>query len=104
MVESRRGATARLAYAGGFSSFRPLRLLVPGSRGERRGHGLGDRGIGADFVDGGRNGALPGVEVGDQGSALAHHDPALVSGEAGGSAITLTTERHRLIADWQRLP
>src|SRR5882762_3616676 len=65
------------------------RLLVPGSRGERRGDGLSHGCVGTDFGDGRWNVALPRIEVGHHGSALTHDDPALVARQAFGAAISL---------------
>src|SRR5437870_11120719 len=79
-------------------------LLVPGRGREIGRDGLGHGRVGPDFGNRRRNAALPGVEVRHQRSALAHHNTALVTGQAAGAAIPLAPYRHRFVADLQRLP
>src|SRR2546423_4795454 len=74
-------------------------LLVPGRGSEFGRHGFGHLGVRPDFVNGRWNAALAGVEVGHQGPALAHHDTALVTGQAIGAAIALAPDGHRFVAD-----
>ncbi|TMG40443.1 MAG: hypothetical protein E6H92_02775 [Chloroflexi bacterium] len=47
---------------------------------------------------------MPGVEIRHQGSALTHHDTALVTGQAVGTSIPLAADGHRFVADLQGLP
>src|SRR5207245_11250793 len=79
-------------------------LLVPGRRGQFGRDGPGDGGVGPDFGKSRRDDALPGIEVRHQSSALAHHDPDLMTGQALRAAIPLAANCHRVVADLQRLP
>src|SRR5438067_10748780 len=79
-------------------------LLVPGRRGQFGRDGPGHGSVGPDFGKSGRDDALPGVEVRHESSALAHHDPALMAGQALRAAIPLAANGHRVVADLQGLP